>query len=418
MGFRRAPRAWVARGLLAAAVALTLAVQTGGSASASMRVTSRYFGMHVPSLATAFPLAPVGSVNLTTDGVYWPQLETSPGVFDFGRLDGLVSQAHLNHAQPLLVLGRTPWFHSSTPSATATTPNVAASVPDLAAWQAYVQAVVDQYGSGIDYEIWPEANIAENWSGTPTQLAQLVVTAAQIIHTTAPTALVVSPAMVLRKSFQPAQMKTFFARKVNGVPVGSVVNAVGIDAYPLPNGDPEDSVKIIRAAQGILAADKVTAPLWNVEINYGVLGSHRPVTQPMSGSKQASYVARTYLLNAANGVGRVYWLGWAHINEVGIQMVQSDQTTPTAAGKAFATVQRWMLGQTVSSCTRTRGTQLFTCKLTRAGRTTWVYWTTAGTATVRAPKGAGHLERLQGSVARTSTGKRFVATTSPVRVYH
>ena len=44
-----------------------------------------------------------------------------------------------------------------------------------------------------------------------------------------------------------------------------------------------------------------------------------------SAAKQASYVTRTFVLNAANGVKRVYWLGWAHIAEMGVQMVQADR---------------------------------------------------------------------------------------------
>ena len=59
----------------------------------------------------------------------------------------------------------------------------------------------------------------------------------------------------------------------------------------------------------------MTAPLWNVEINYGVAGDARVGRHRSRPRKQASYVTRTFLLNAANGVKRVYWLGWAHIDE-------------------------------------------------------------------------------------------------------
>src|SRR5262245_55012770 len=101
-------------------------------------VTDRFFGMHAPSLPSAFPTATVGALNLTTNGVYWPQLQSAPGVFDFTRLDAVVNAARAHNAQPLLVLGQTPGFASTTPHAA----NVPASVPTMAAWKAYVTKVV------------------------------------------------------------------------------------------------------------------------------------------------------------------------------------------------------------------------------------------------------------------------------------
>jgi hypothetical protein len=195
------------------------------------------------------------------------------------------------------------------------------------------------------------------------------------------------------------------------------VDAVAIDAYPLENGNPEASVSLIGAAHRILAKYKVKAPLWNVEINYGVAGGHVAVPT-YSPAKQASYVARNYLLDAANGVKRVYWLGWANIAEMGIQMVQSDHVTPTAAGKAYLMVRSWMTGQTVPACTFTKAKHLYACKMVLSGHASWVYWTTSGTTKVVVPKGSRHLQRLLATPTGTQAGKRITVTTSPVRVYH
>jgi len=414
MGIWRTWGAQVGREVLAvAALVLTLVMQASGPAVASTQVTSKYFGMHVPAADTAWPSAKVGAVNLTTNNVYWPQLETSRGHFAWGHLNALVKKAHAHGAQPLLILGQTPKFHSTKPSSAVVT----GTVPAMAPWRAYVSRVAARYKSRIDYQIWPEANAASNWRGTPAQLAKLVVAAAKIIHAKAPKAVVLSPAMVLRKAYQRHAMNRFFASKVNGVRVGHYVDAVAVDAYPLQHGTPEDSAALLRTAHHILAVNKVRAPLWNVEVNYGVAGGHAPVAT-FGAAKQASYVMRTYLLNAANGVKRVYWLGWAHIDEVAIQMVQADGVTRTAAGNAFATARTWMAGQRVAGCTRAKATHVFTCKLVRAGHASWVYWTTAGTAKVRVPQGARHLQRMGASPTATTAGKRISVTTSPVRVYH
>jgi hypothetical protein len=395
-------------------LALALTVQACGPANAtSGPVGNRFFGMHAPALATAFPRAPVGAVNLTTNGVYWPQLEPTPGSYDFSRLDPLVDRAHANSAQPLLILGQTPTFHSTTPGAA----NVLASVPTMDAWKAYVSAVAARYRTRVDYQIWPEANISGNWTGTQAQLAKLVVAAAKIIHTKAPSAIVVSPAMVLRLRYQQQAMKAFFSAKVGGVPVGHYVNAVGIDAYPLQHGTPEDSAALIQLAHRILADHRVKAPLWNVEITYGVVGSHDPAPQ-LAARTQASYVVRTYLLNAAHGVRRVYWLGWARIAELGIQLVQSDGTTPTAAGRAYRVVHGWMAGQRVRGCARNSRTHVWTCTMVKSGRASWVYWINSGKAHVRAPKGARKVETMAGRTSSTRAGRTLTVTKAPIWVHH
>ena len=402
---------------LAAAMVMALSVLFGTTAaSASSTITSRYFGMHAPGLATAFPNAPVGAINLTTNRVYWPLLQKAPGPdpanFDFTALHQLVDQSHAHGAQPLLVLGQTPDWASKTPA----TPGPG-TVPKMPDWQTYVSAVVTEFGTTIDYQIWPEPNAGSNWQGTWEELAQLVAVASKTIHQVAPQAIVVSPAMVIRKPVQVKKFSKFFAQKVNGRPVGSYVDAVALDAYPLMDGTPEDSAAQIRSAHTILVRNKVTAPVWNVEINYGVAGSALPVT-PLPVRTQASYVMRNFLLDAANGVRRVYWLGWAPFSTLGIQMVQNDGVTPAPAAAAYSLIQKWMLGRQVRSCTHDRKTRVWTCTLMQQRRASWVYWVPSGKAHVRAPKGARRVQAMSGVVQGTQAGKWLTVTNAPIWVRH
>ncbi|MGA8247875.1 MAG: hypothetical protein WB797_13310 [Nocardioides sp.] len=387
---------------------------TSGSRAAGSKISARFFGLHAPLLATAFPKAKAGAVDLTLNGVYWPDLETSSGVFDFSHLDTLVDQAHAHHAQPLLVLGQTPVFHSTSPGS----PQVGATVPDLAAWKTYVGQLVDRYGTRIDYEIWPEADIASNWSGTPRQLAELVIAAAKVIHHAAPRATVVSPAMVLRLPYEQHFMKRLFAQKVGGKRIGHYVDAVGIDAYPLQAGTPEDSLSLIRQAQHILAKREVSAPVWNVEMNYGVVGGNNPIPHHSGAAKQASYVVRNFVLDAAAGIERVYWFDWGRLDVVDIEMVRPDGVTPTAAGRAYSLVEKWLAGQRVKACQQSRKSHVYACTTSRGGHTSWIYWVPKGRRTVRAPKGARHVQSVNGRVTRTHHHQKIKLTSSPVRVYH
>jgi hypothetical protein len=383
------------------------------AAKAEGRIAKSFFGMHAQNLASAFPKTKAGAVDLTTNGVYWPDLETTAGHFDFTKLDSLVATVRSHGARPLLVLGETPAFHSTKPHAD----NVRATVPRSAAWKTYVKKVVNRYDTTIDYEIWPEPNIVENWAGSPRQLAGLVASAAKIIHKRAPQAVVVSPAFVIRVGFERKYMDSFFASKVGGKPVGHFVDAVGVDPYPLEKGTPEDSFTLLRKAQAILRQHKVDAPVWNVEINYGVVGSHAPSHAHWGARKQESYLVRNYVLDAGAGVARVYWLGWFPFSAGAIQLVKPDGVTPTPAATSLSVVQKWLTGERASACSRAKQTHIWSCKLVSKGHASWVYWTAKGKAHVKTPEGARHVEQVTGASTSTHQGKRLTVTTSPIWVH-
>jgi len=405
---------------MAAALTVVLTVQACGSASpasATSSVNNRFFGMHIPTLATSYPTAlghTVGAVDLTTNGVYWPDLETSAGNWSgLTRLDALVDSSHAHGAQPMIVLGLTPAFHSTRPGAA----NVQATVPDLAAWKTYVRTVATRYRTRADYEIWPEPGIASNWKGSPKQLAGLVAAAAKIIHGVSSKAVVVSPAMVLRMKYQRVFMDRFFASKVGGKRIGTYIDAVGVDPYPVQKGTPEDSMTLLAKARTILRSHRVSAPVWNVEINYGVAGGGQTIRHHSSASKQASYVVRTYVLNAAAGVKRVYWLGWGTFNTMDVALARTDGT-PTKAGKALKVVASWLDGQKPSACAHNKKRHLYSCKQVKSGHASWVYWTTKGTTVVRAPKGSRHVSTMTGAISTTRAHKKLTVTGAPIRVYH
>ena len=159
------------------------------------------------------------------------------------------------------------------------------------------------------------------------------------------------------------------------------------------------------------------APVWNVEINFGVVGGP-PTTYHYSARKQAAYVVRNDVLNAAAGVKRVYWLGWFPFSQGAIQFVEADGTTPTAAASARAVVRRWLINRHVRSCAQNKKTHVWTCQLVRNGRDRWVYWATEGRRHVKAPPRSRHVQTVAGDVAWTRVGRRLTVTSSPILVYH
>ena len=135
------------RRLLALAVVLvvtafgSLASTPAGRAATSHRasvdrvrihVPKVFFGMHDSSLQ-AYGRISFGSVRLWDAGVSWKDVETAPGVYDFGRLDALVGAAQDHGARVTLVLAMTPAFYSSSPTLPPT---------DLSHFADYVRAVM------------------------------------------------------------------------------------------------------------------------------------------------------------------------------------------------------------------------------------------------------------------------------------
>ncbi|HET8970150.1 MAG TPA: hypothetical protein VFN19_03745, partial [Candidatus Nanopelagicales bacterium] len=128
--------------VLAVAMALGLAATLlpAQPAEAASRVNGTFFGM-TDSDVSSFPSARPSAVRLWDSGVTWREIETSPGVFDFTRLDAAVNAARSRGSDVLLVLGQTPRFHAKRPGASSFYAPGASSAPKLTAWKTYVRKV-------------------------------------------------------------------------------------------------------------------------------------------------------------------------------------------------------------------------------------------------------------------------------------
>ena len=298
----------LSRRLLAigAAVGLGLTLLPAGpAAAATPRIPGSFFGMHDGD-AVSFPAAPVGAVRLWDSGVSWREIETAPGRFDFTRVDAQVNAARAHGASVLLVLGQTPRFHSTKPGKRGSYGLGAASMPTETSWKNYVFAVVKHFkGRGVDYQVWNEANVAGYWQGTPKQMATLTRLASTVVNRNDASAKVVSPAMATRLSSQRLWLRTFYAQKTGGKKVSAYVDVVSLNLYPLASQKPEASMTLLAATRTMLRAAGVRKPIWITEINSGLLGGGTAKT--VAADTQAAYVGRTFLLNAASDVKRVYW---------------------------------------------------------------------------------------------------------------
>jgi len=379
---------------------------------AAAPVTPQFFGVHDHD-PLSWPDAPVGSLRAWDSGVTWRLIETSPGSFDFSLLDATVEKAEANGSDVLLVLGQTPEFHATDPASESFYGAGASSPPRLAAWKRYVREVAERYaGRPVVLQVWNEANVAGFWSGTPAQMARLTKAAYDVLATVLPRPTLVAPALVTRLIGQRAWIDDFWAQQVDGAQVADFVDVVSLQLYPEADGTPESSMELLAAIRVVLARHGVTKPIWNTEVNYGLTGL--PVS-PTATKQQIANVARTYLLNAANRVERVYWYGWDQQQIVDTLTTYADGVTVTPAGRAFRTVQRWMEGATVQSCgADALGTYL--CTLTYDGGVRRVYWNPSVEASVELPSGSTRLQRLAGDAHAIPTTSNLEVDGVPLMV--
>ncbi len=380
-------------------------------------IDSAFFGVHdhdpVGEAAGGWPDGPVGSMRAWDAAVTWRDIEPAPGQYEFGRLDALVDTAEQNDSDVLLVLGQTPAFHAVDPAAESFYGEGASSPPKIAAWKMYVRTVAERYaGRPVLLQVWNEANVSGFWSGTPQEMAELTKAAHDAIADVDPRPTLVSPALVTRLSGQRKWIDEFYASTVEGAPVADYVDVVSLQLYPEEEGTPESSMELLAAMRTVLEEHGVDKPIWNTEINYGLTGLE---VEPAPTKEQQANVAQTFLLNAANGVERVYWYGWDQQTIVDTLLTEPDGATVTPAGEAFGTVREWLVGSVVTSCAPDAdGT--YTCVLEGEGGASTVFWNPQGSATVDVPEGATTVERIGGRDKPVPADGKLSVGPLPVRV--
>jgi hypothetical protein len=431
----------IARHLVAAVLVTVVgaALLPGAPATAqTVRYDNRLFGVHDSGLGS-LGHGTVGSLRLWDSGTTWREIEKSPGAYDFSRLDQIVSAAQARNVEVTLVLGMTPDFY-------ATGGGGATSMPsDLGAWTRYVTAVVNRYKSwngrrGIAaYQVWNEANVRNFWTGSPMQMAQLTRATWHAVKGADKGAVVVGPAFAARIAEQTRGIGLFFQIKLSGRPVWRYMDVISLNLYPLDKygsklGTPETSMSLLaktRKRMRLWGRVPASKPIWNTEVNYGMRTGTYGGTKAVgiSVERQAAYVVRTYLLNAARGVKRVHWYTWNMSflpagGTLGNTLLTnpSDGSTLTLAGRAFGLVRGWMAGGKLVGASKKappcaadkRGT--YTCIIKYRGGVKRIYWNPNKKVKIKAPDGAKDMVGVYGKRSRVEGGKSIRVDYRPVMV--
>ena len=410
----------------------TLVPLSGSSASAATKrpkpqppITSEFFGAHHLGLHAdgpiGWPQGPVGSVRMWDNRVSWREVEVAPGVFDWTLIDAQMAKARANGASVLLVLGQTPVFHSTRPTAAGTYGPGASAMPTQAAWVRYVQETARRnltvWGHVAQFQVWNEANVAGYWTGTAKQMATLTAWTRSALRAVDPAARLVAPALVTRLSSQQTWIKAFYSQKVARKNVSAYVDALSFQLYPTATGSPEASMALLASVRRILAKYNVVKPIWNTEVNYGLVGGPEAGAgaRQVSSQQQVGNVMRTFVLNAANRVGRVYWYSWDLLAMSNTPLVEADRITLTPAGLAFGTSRNWLIGTRPVGCTRAK-TNTWTCTFTTATQTRRIVWNPSRSTTVTAPLRTSSVTTWSAAASSARAGSKVRVGVVPVMI--
>jgi hypothetical protein len=312
----------------------------------------QYFGMHIHRAhsTTPWPPVPFGSWRLWDSHVQWPFIEPNKGDWHFEILDKEVALAQQHNVDVLMPLGLSPQWTSARPNEPSGYQPGFAAEPRMDDWRDFIRHVATRYKGRIHYyEVWNEPNLKEFFTGTPGQMVALAREAYKILKEVDPSIKVVSPSAT-------AHYGVPWLDKYLNLGGGNYADIIGYHFYVHPN-PPEDMVPLINSVKATMGKyGFANKPLWNTEFGYDKRKSFS------SDEEAYAYLARALILTWPAGVSRIYWYAWDQ-TVYSLRLTQNDQTTLTAAGQAFAQVEKWLMGSQISSCSR-NSDGLWKCRLT------------------------------------------------------
>ncbi len=234
--------------------------------------------------------------------MYWQDIETTKGVYDWAPYDTLVSELDHRGIKALFILD-----YNDTLYANGTFSAVVDSA-DIAAYSDFAAAAVKHFaGHHFVWEIWNEPNNTINWepSHNAVQYAAMVAAASKAMRKADPTATIIAPAMA---GIQLNVLDTLFQAGIL-----NYVNGVSLHPYrdnPPPPRIPETVGPDFANVRALIAQYEPagdTIPIVSSEWGYSTCS---PSLGGVSRQTQADYFARMQLFNLYSGVPLSIWYDW------------------------------------------------------------------------------------------------------------
>jgi hypothetical protein len=401
---------------LLATTALVAGTPTPASA-APAPIGPRAFAMHFLDTSHRYPVMPFKSARVWDMGVTWADLQPDGPSWDsaaLARLDNIVHMFVRHGVQPLIVLGMTPGWarascsHDGWPATTCGPKLTGTRSP----WANYVRALAKRY-HGVFFETWNEPNLKNGWNDTTGKLARMQSTAYTVIHGARTADRLVSPTVAVTAGHPYRWLNTFFHSTG-----GKRFDVFGAHLYPSDHSarygyGPEWSIGEFQKLRALLRRNHLGGKqMWDTEANVGRYQYRRSTSRTFTGMAGAAMVARTYALQLASGVKRIFWYaaddrGWG-----GTWMERSDFYSLTDAGRAERVMHNLLVRAPPYGCSHYR--THWTCKFhLRSGKNMLAKWTTRGAWYVHAPRHSTRVYNVLGGSVATHGGATVKVTSRP-----
>ncbi len=349
-----------------------------------------YFGVTPLHLAIEggtipWPSISFGTVRQHDAAPSWAQAEPSNGTFSWSALDAFVSAAAANGQQVIYCFSQTPTWATTDTNIDQYGYKGGDGVPsNISYWTTFVSALVTRYkGKIAAYEIWNEPN-SGFWDGNQAQLEHLEQTAAPIIRSTDPSALVLSPAITIAEN--PSDLSYYELY----LEAGGGANSDVMSCH-LYDPSPEDDLQCVPALKSLLATYGFAGkPLWNTETAWGYAGVGTGNGQQAM-AQTVEFLPREYILEWALGISNFDWYGWSDISNVGVRQDGSGNWTVLTGGAiAYQQVESWLNAAAMNSCSMDGNGNWVAAITSPSGYTGEIVWNNDQTFNYPVPTGASY----------------------------
>lgn len=350
--------------------------------TSAAQISPQFFGVHVNEASTPWP--PTVGVQFAawrsvSSSVKWSDINLSPGVYDWSRLDTWLATTAQYGESSMYNLYFTPGWASSCPKCICSQylpPGGCFPPNDLNSdgsgtdrhLKDFITALMQHVGPGkINYiEIWNEPNISTEYQGTVQQLVRMTADVRSIVQIYDPDVLVVSPPETGDglNNLQMNYLASYFA--AGG---GPYVDVIALHGYV---SNPEDIIQRIDNTLLVMS-------------QYGQSGKAVFVTEgswccggeSFPGRLRPGFTFRRYLSMLSTPAQKFYLFAFDADNEGDLWSIPKNKLT--ANGLAYQLFYSWLVGATITQpCQpQSAGSVIWRCSFTKPqGYEAEAIWTT------------------------------------------
>lgn len=291
-------------------------------------------GIHAITPVKNWPTVPIKSLRLWDCGVTWKDINPEPGVFNFDRLEKLVSFAESKGVDHItLVLGMTPQWAAREPHtehfAPWLGPGTNSAPHTMSDWTDYVKAVVKRFKGRIHaYQIWNEPQLKDFWEYNDYHvLAHMTKLAHDEIKKIDNCADIVAAAVLPRPSSGGMKRGRKYLKQLRKKKWP--VTVMACHAYPEQGKGPGRLNQFIKSfKRGLRISRCPVKRKWITEINYNV-----PTGPTIESDDQIHwFVDKTNVVVDRHKIERIFWYAWGHSHP---QIFGLDFDRETVAAEAL-----------------------------------------------------------------------------------